>query len=199
LIRILSQKDIMDSSNELSASQSLDLISRMIREAQGRVQKNSFYFLLWGWVILFGNLGMFVLTKMGYPYPFVVWAITIPAWILSIVRGFQQKRSAQSSTHFDSISSALWISLGVVIFTVVAFGYQINFQINPLVLLVSAIPTFTSGVILKFRPFTLGGVLFWAAGIVSFLVPREFQPLVGAVAIAFGYLVPGYLLKNRKG
>lgn len=188
----------MDTSNEFTASQSLDLISRMIREAQGRVQKNSFYFLLWGWVALLGNAGMFILTMLDYAHPYIVWVIAIPAWILSIARGVKQKKNAQTATHFDRISTALWISLGVVIFTVVAFGYKTNFQINPIILLVSAIPTYTSGVILRFKPLIIGGVIFWLSAIVSFLVPREFQPLVGCVAIACGYLIPGYMLKNRK-
>ncbi|HTF18677.1 MAG TPA: hypothetical protein VK658_11420 [Chryseolinea sp.] len=188
----------METPNELTASQSLDLISRMIREAKGRVQQNSFYFLLWGWVILMANLGVFILTKMAYPYPYIVWAITVPAWIISIVWGFRQRRNAQTTTHFGRISTALWFSLGVVIFTIVAFGGQINFQVNPIILLISAIPTFTSGIILKFRPLILGGILFWVSGVASFLVPRELQPLIGAVAIACCYLVPGYMLKNRR-
>jgi hypothetical protein len=187
----------MEPSNELTANQSLDLISRMINEAKGHVQENSFYFLLWGWVTLLGNLGMFALASMEYPHPYLMWTITIPAWIISLVWGFRQKRSAKTTTHFGRISAALWISLGVVIFTLVAFGGKVNFQINPIILLVSAIPTFTSGVILKFRPLIIGGIIFWISAIASFLVPREFQPLVGALAIAFGYLVPGYLLKNK--
>lgn len=188
----------MEPSNELTASQSLDLISSMIREAKGRVQENSFYFLLWGWVTLIGNLGMFVLASMAYPHPYLIWIITIPAWIVSFVWGIRQRRTARTATHFGRISAGLWISLGVVIVTLVAFGSKISFELNPLILLVSAIPTFTSGIILKFRPLVVGGILFWLSAIASFLVPREFQPLVGALAIACCYLVPGYLLKNKR-
>jgi hypothetical protein len=188
----------MEPSNELSASQSLDLISRMIHEAKGRVQENSFYFLLWGWVTLIGNLGVFALTRMEYPHPYLMWVITIPAWIVSVVWGIRQRRSAKTATHFGRISAALWVSLGVVIFTLVAFGGKVNFQLNPIILLVSAIPTFTSGVILKFRPLVIGGIIFWISAIASFLVVLEFQPLIGALAIAFGYLIPGYLLKNKR-
>lgn len=188
----------MEPSNELTANQSLELISSMIREAKGRVQANSFYYLLWGWVILLANLGMFTLDRMDFERPYLVWLITIPAWIISIVWGFRQRKSARTSTHFGRVSTALWISLGVVIFTLVVFGREINYQLGPIILVISAIPTLTSGVILKFRPLVVGGMLFWIAGIVSFLLPREFQPLVGALAIACCYLVPGYMLKNRR-
>jgi hypothetical protein len=43
----------------------------------------------------------------------------------------------------------------------------------------------------------IGGILFWVFGIISFLVPNEMQSLAGAVAILCGYLVPGYILKNK--
>lgn len=188
----------MESSTELTANQSLEIISRMIREAKSRVQANSFYYLLWGWVVLLADLGMFTLNAIGYPRPWLVWLITIPAWIISIVWGVRKRRSATTATHFERVSTALWISLGVVIFTLVIFGSQINYQLGPIILIISAIPTFTSGVILSFRPLVFGGVFFWIAGIVSFLLPREYQPLVSAVAIACCYLVPGYILKSKR-
>jgi len=45
----------------------------------------------------------------------------------------------------------------------------------------------------------LGAVVFWIAGIVCFLITYDWQLLVGAVAVALGYLVPGYLLKRDEG
>jgi len=44
----------------------------------------------------------------------------------------------------------------------------------------------------------VGSIIFWILGAVCFLVPRETQPIVGALAIVFGYLIPGYMLKGRK-
>jgi hypothetical protein len=182
----------------LTAQESLDIITAMIREAKGNVQRNNFFFLLWGWVVMLANLGMFMLMQMGYRHPYVVWAITIPAWIITIVVGFRQGRRINSPTHFDKISGALWLSFSVVLFTIVAFGFKFNYLINPLILTLCAIPTFVSGVILKFRPLLVGGTLFWLFGIAGFLVAREYQPLVGAVAITCGYLIPGYMLRSVK-
>lgn len=183
----------------LSAKQSLDIIASMILEAKGNVQRNNFYFLLWGWVVVLANLGMYGLTLAGYTRPYIVWAITIPAWIYTLYKAFRTNRTAHSTTHFDRISGYLWICFGVTIFIVVAFGFRINFQINPVILIITAMPTLVSGVILRFRPLILGGVAFWIGGIICFLVPMTTQPLVGAVTIVLGYLVPGYILKGRKG
>ena len=188
----------MKDSENLSAQQSLDIITSMIDQAKGNVQRNSFYFLLWGWVVVLANLGMFTLSILHYKHPYIVWVITIPAWLYTLYHSFKSSTDKTATSHFDRISAALWICYAICIFTLVVFGYKINYQLNAVILIVSAIPTFVSGVLLKFRPLMLGGVAFWIFGIVNFLVSNEIQPLIGAVAIFCGYLVPGYLLKNKK-
>lgn len=185
-------------SEHLSAQQSLDIITTMIKQAKGNAQKNGFHFLLWGWVIMIANLGMFTLLKWEYSHPYVVWLVTIPAWIISLYKGFKTEKAEHVTTHLDKVSLCLWISFGICLFTLVGFGAKINYQLNPLIITISAIPTFVSGVVLRFKPLMWGGVAFWIFGIISFLTPSETQPLIGAVAILCGYLIPGYLLKYKK-
>lgn len=182
----------------LTAQQSLDIITSMIQQAKGKARQNAFHFLLWGWVVMLANLGMYALNLIGYEHPYIVWIITIPAWIISMYRGFIQGRQEGASTYFGTITVWLWVSYGICIFTCVAFGNKLNYQLNPLIITISAIPTFVSGVLLRFRPVIFGGAAFWIFGIIGFLTPVETQPLVGAIAILCGYLVPGYLLKSKK-
>ncbi len=180
----------------LSPNQSLELITYMIQQAKGNVQRNSFQFLLWGWVTVIANLGMFVLYQVDYPHPYIVWLITIPAWAISLYKAFRTKKTSSSSTHIGNISLSLWLCYGLTTFAVVAIGSKINFQISGLILLLTSIPTYTTGVILKFTPMKIGGIVFWLGGVLSFFVPMETQPLIGAVTLAGGYLVPGYMLKS---
>lgn len=179
------------------ALKNLALITQMIAQAKGNVQRNSFHYLLWGWVTIFANLAMFVFYKLNYPYPYAVWLITIPTWGLSFYKGFRNGESSSTTTHLDRISSALWICFGISLFTIIGFGHKINYEIPALVLLVCCIPTFVSGMILKFTPLKIGGLCFWLGGIVCFLISSEYQPLVSATAISFGYLIPGYLLRKN--
>jgi hypothetical protein len=181
---------------DLSAKQSLDIITNMILEAKGNVQRNNFYFLLWGWVIVLANIGMYALAQLEYRHPYIVWTITIPAWIFTIYRGFRDGKSKDTATHFDRISGWLWMTFGITIFILVGFGFRINYQLNPVILIISAMPTLVSGIILRFRPLVFGGTAFWIGGIACFLVPVHLQPLIGAVTIVFGYLIPGYMLKR---
>lgn len=188
----------MKQETPMTAEQSLALITRMIDQAKGNVQRNAFYFLFWGWIVLIANLGMFALIQFKYAHPYIVWLITIPAWIYTFYSAMKQRKEGVRTTHLDGISGWLWITFGICVFTVVAFGYRINFQINPVVLLFCSIPTFMSGVILRFKPLMFGGVMFWIFAIVSFALGNEYQFLSGAAAIAFGYLVPGYLLRRKE-
>lgn len=182
----------------LSAHQSLDIITGMIQQAQGNVKRNSFFFLLWGWVVVLANLGMFVLIQTGYPMPFIVWTITIPAVIVSFYKAHRQRKEEHFTTHLDRIRSGLWISFVVCVFTFVAFSGKLNHQLNPLIVTLCAIPTMVSGIMLRFKPLLVGSVLLWIFGVIDFMMPMEYQNLVGAAAIICGYLVPGYILKHRK-
>lgn len=184
---------------KLSPQQSLDLITSMINQAKGNVRNNSFYYLFWGWVLIIAHLGSFLLSKIDFGYPFVVWLIVIPAWIVSFMYGSRQtKKQSRATTHLEKINITLWISFGVLAIVIPFFGSFINYHINPIILLLGSMATLTSGVILKFKPLLLGGVTFFVFGLASFFFANEHQSLLSALAIALGYLVPGYLLKSQK-
>jgi hypothetical protein len=105
---------------------------------------------------------------------------------------------ARSTSHLDRISAWLWFSFGIVIFTLVAFGRTINWQLNPVIMLMSTIPTIVSGIVIKFRPLIIGGIGFWFFGILCFIVPEPWHFLIGALAVTVGYLIPGFLLRYKQ-
>lgn len=183
---------------KLTTEESLNIITEMINKAKGNVKENSVYFLLWGVVITIANLGMFTLIQLDYSRPYLVWLIALPAWGLTIYTGYRQGKRARSTSHLDRITVWLWFSFGIIIFTLVGFGKLINYQLNPVILLLSAVPTVVSGVIIKFRPLIIGGIVFWLMGIACFLVGGPWQFLIGAFAVTVGYLVPGFMLKYKK-
>lgn len=183
----------------LTTEESLHIISSMIRQTKGNFQDYSFHFLLWGWVIAFINLGIYLLINFSnFSAPYFLWALSIPAAIVSFWYGWRQGRKARVRTHLDSVNSSMWICYGVLTFTLVVFGGKLNWQLTPLILLITALPTLISGIILRFRPLMYGSIIFWLMGIFGFMVTFEVQHLLAALAITLGYLLPGYLLKKSK-
>lgn len=189
----------MDTENDsLTASESISLITKMIRQAQGNVKGSSFHFLMWGWVVALANLGMYALIQIDYPYPYAVWLITIPAWAASMFYGYKQGRESRTVTYIERTIMWLWITFGISIAILIFFGESILFNLNPIIILMSSVPTFATGVLIRFKPLMMGAASFWLFAIVCFLVSAEEQNLVGAGAVLFGYLLPGYMLKYKK-
>jgi hypothetical protein len=56
--------------------------------------------------------------------------------------------------------------------------------------------TFVSGMILKFKPLVIGGVLCWLLTIVSLFVNFDYQLLLAGAAILCSYIIPGHLLRT---
>lgn len=185
--------------DSMSPQESLQLITQMIRTAQGNVYNNSFYFLLWGWCVAIAYFGMYALMKFtNYPHPYIIWTITIPAWIVTFIHSYRADKSHRNSTHLDRINMWLWLCMAFAIAPICLFGEQLRWNISPIILIMIAIPTFVSGIALRFKPLLFGGINFWLAGIIAFMLSYQNQYLIGGIAVILGYLVPGYMLKAKK-
>jgi len=186
-------------SENLSAQESLDIITTMINQAKENVQKDSFYFLLWGWVVVLANLGVYILLKYTtYPNPFIVWSITIPAALISVIYGIRRGKQSSVTTHLEKINTGIWIGFGITCITFVVFGVRLGWQINPIITTLCATPTFVSGLILRFKPLMFGALALWILGTTSFLVSMDLQHLLSAIALTLGYLIPGYMLRSHE-
>ena len=188
----------MKEEQNLTSEQRIAIIEQMIHTAKGNISDGSFHFLLWGWVIALANLGHYlVAVYTNYSHPELIWVICFPAAIISGIYGHNQSKKAMMSTYTDRISKWLWVGLFPCIIVIIFFGSKINFMINPIIMLLTGYVTFQSGIIIKFKPLAIGGIIFWCASIIGFMMTNENQTLVSAIAVVLGYLVPGYQLKSK--
>jgi len=194
-----------ESQEPLSGNQSLHIITDMIRTAKGNITQASFYFLLWGWVVMAANLGHYILQEIvGFYAPYLVWIICIPAMIVSMIYGYKTYGGMPAKSHLNNIYTKVWIAFLVSLFIVLVFFSNPAGQyiLNPIILVLAACATFISGIILKFNPLIIGGILFWIFAIISFAIRNneaydQYQFLISAFAIFTGYLIPGYILKRK--
>lgn len=187
-----------DQQENMTGEESLEIIASMIQTAKGTVVNNSFHFLLWGWVCVLANLGNFYLSNWtDFESPHMVWIICIPAAFVSFIYGYFQDKNAKVHTYASTITFWIWMCFVACLVVVLVFMGKLNYNINPLVLLFAGFATFLTGIVLKFTPVKVGGILFWCFAILAFLVSVEYQALVAAVSMITGYLVPGYMLKSR--
>jgi hypothetical protein len=58
-------------------------------------------------------------------------------------------------------------------------------------------PTFLSGIILKFKPLKIGGICCWVLAFLAPFTPPDYQYLLMAGAVALAWIVPGHLLRKK--
>lgn len=185
---------------QLTQEESLKIITEMIQEAKSSYSKGgSFYFLLWGWVYLMASIGFYVSMKWSLmEHPELIWLVTVPAVVWTIVRSISQAKMSSSTSHLQGLNNQVWIAIGVGIGISLFFMPQLGFYHNAVILVLGGIGTYVTSRIMKYNPLMVGALLLWIAAIVSFIVPMTEQYLVAGIGIFVGYLVPGYLLKRAE-
>ena len=186
-------------SKSMTNTESLEIIQNMIQTTRTEFTGNQFYFIFWGWVLVVTNLAHhYLMVHTNYPQPYIVWLITIPALIFTIFRSIREKRNQPVKGLFDHIIGYLWMCFGICAFIVIFAGSYINWNINPIMLMLTGIPTFMTGIIVRYIGFVIGGIVFWVASVIGFLVEPVNHQLVGAIAITCGYLIPSYATRTKK-
>ena len=185
---------------DLSPQQSLALIQNMIGKARVDLSKNRFYFLLWGWFAFLAMITQFVVkTVFHFPYHYLVWSLSIPVTIITIIRSGRDARRSNTKTYVGESMGHLWMGLGISFFILIfilssrVMGWQFTI---PLSILFYGLGTFVSGRILQFKPFVVGGIINWVLACIAVYIHYDYQLLLGAVAVLCSYLVPAYLLSK---
>ena len=184
----------------MTESESIRLIATMINKAKNRFNESGFLYLLWGWVVLICCVAQFSASYFfGIGNAYYVWFVT---WIVVIYQVFflRKKRNLRAvRTYTDDINQFVWIAFFIcmmlLIFILLQFKkYEV---INPAILVMYGMPTFLSGIILKFKPLLAGGIFCWLVAAASPFIDPEFQLLLIACSIIAGWIIPGYLLKQK--
>lgn len=183
---------------ELSSKESLAIITEMIgkakREAAG---DGSFQLLLWGWLVAICNFGQYTLEKIGYEMPYIVWLLLIPGTIISIWHSVRKRKNARVKTHFDEMLNGIWIAVFIGMLVTLTFMANLDFQQNPIILILAGVGVISTGILIKVKPVLYGGILLMVGSVIAFMLPVTEQYLVAGIAMILGYLFPGYYLKKR--
>jgi hypothetical protein len=185
---------------QLSGEESLQLITRMIRQAKNYYYESGLSALLWG----FTNLICFVLaylvdTVKGFNLPFNPFYLMGITFILQFYYDRKEAKFKGTKSYLDEVHTYVWVAFGicVLILTIVGAIANIGYIVLPLLLLFFGMPTFISGCISKFTPFIIGGIFCWILSIVAFLYKSEESLLMVAAGAGVAWIIPGFILRAR--
>lgn len=183
-----------------SPEQSIRLIDSMINKAKNQFSENGLLYLLWGWVIFICAVVHFVLLKLDlFKHPEIIWASCWLVVIFQIIYLSKKRKKEKVKTYSHEIMGYVWISFGICMF-LVAFilgQHDLYGYMYPLFLVLYGVPTFLSGVIMRFTPLKIGGIMCWILSIVSVFILPEYTLLLLAAAVVIAWIIPGYLLQKK--
>jgi len=187
----------------LTEKESLKIISEMISTAKGNLKDNAFFYLLWGWLVLVASLSNYVMLQLHLQYAYLPWPVLMTiGGIASVVAGYRLGKRKRVITVIDKAMIYLWWGFLVVILIILfmtGMGKISWLTTYPLIISLYGLGTFVSGGILKFKPLLIGGIACWVISIIAFFVSPLNVLLLTALSIVISYLIPGYMLKARKG
>ena len=192
----------------LTPEESLQIIQKSISNSRKNMREGSFYYLLWGWALMLASLANYFLINhyvSSEQYDVIMlrslitWGIFVfGAMIIQFVVISRSREKKIVITHLDRYIKIVWISAGLLMGLMVFLSLKVNAYPTPFILGVTAMATSVSGLMVRFRPIIIGGVVFLVAAIVSIFLTGTQQLLVFAVAMVLGYLIPGYILRSSK-
>ncbi len=182
-----------------SPEDSIRVIQAMIEKTKFTVADNSYYFLLWGWLVFIGCIGQFVLKVLvQYPYHYLIWNITFIGIIFSIYHGVKGRGQKKAKTYVSESLDNLWIAIVVSYilfdFAFVRFGWEGCYTFY---MMLYALGCFVTGRVLKFYPLIWGAIGSWCLALISTFTPIDYNILLCGLAILISYIIPGHLLKRQ--
>lgn len=183
----------------LTPEQSLKLIESMIGQAKKSFHRMSFYFLLWGGLLLVATLTEYLMGRAGLPNGWMGWPILgTLGGIIAGMHGSKEGRRSGAATFTDRVFLWVWVAFTITLVIIIVSSVAVGSKPGPWVSIITGMPTFITGGILGFRPLIIGGILFWVLGVLSLFVWPEQGALLFALALLLGYIVPGILLKRQE-
>lgn len=184
----------------MTEKESMELIASMINKAKNWYGETGLFYLIWGWVILFCCLVQFISEHFFHnPNGSFVWLLMYVVLIFQIFYNRRNKRKQRTRTYTSEINSFVWISFFICLVLTIFICIQFkNYElIDPLLLVLYGLPTFLSGVIIKFKPLLWGGIFCWVMAIISPFINTGYHVLLIAAAVVAAWIIPGLLLRNK--
>lgn len=193
-----------------SKQESLNIIEQMIKTAKNEHKEKGDGWLVWGWLLFAASSGSAIMVELKLSkYIGWVWMAMGVLTLISFLWELRAKKTLVVKTYIeellDKFSTGFLISLFAIITatTITAnvnqgdSGRSIAFAFGYFFILY-AFWMYIHGSAIRFKPLIIGAAVNWAAAIAIFFVKDfKYAMIISAVAVAVGYLIPGYMLRNQ--
>lgn len=152
---------------ELTPSESLKLIETMIDQAKRSFSRISFFFLLWGVLLIGAMLATYMLRNSGeaWGHGAAFGIAGALGGLISGIAGARMGASVHVANPMDRVVGWIWLAfiITLVLLIIATAGYG-GGDPSVAITLLTGLPTFITGRIMRFKPLVLAASCFgWPA------------------------------------
>ncbi len=181
----------------LTPEQSLQLITKTIEATKDRFKEYGHVFVFWGTLtlVVFGSQSILSLLKlykfMMVPvYLFPVGAIFTAFWAWNVRNKKNMPRTILATT-LQYLGWVIGLNLMIMGFF---FWDRLGDATAPVFIILLALMIIVSGLSIRFKPLTIGGILLNLIGLGSFFLDRDYHGFSLMLGAVVGMIIPGLLL-----
>jgi hypothetical protein len=205
---------------QFNEKESLQLITEMIQKAKANIHERGTSAIMWGTVTAIAGLVSFFQQYYSFYIGFDIWLIVFAAVIPQIFISIRENKVRKVVTHTERAIDSIWIvygiSIGCLLFyinvvpDVTAKFFEADhgkeamqnfpryiFSSGSVFLILYAIPTLATGIISKFKPMLIGGIICYLFFIISCYTTGTWDMLLMGLAGIINWLIPGFILRSR--
>jgi hypothetical protein len=192
----------MDTKN-FTPEESLLLISKTIEETKQKFEENGHIIILWGSLtfLVFFLQYFFSLTGLYKKFDIIWTCILFPLgaiYTFVYVRGKEKKNNIPKNVLARIIGTMGWmVGMNLMILGLI-FNSDLGNALAPVFLILFALFIIMTGVSIKFKPLTIGGILLNLIAFGTFLVSRDYHGFSMMLGSLVGLIIPGILLNKAK-
>lgn len=185
---------------ELTAAESIALITEVIQEAKSKFRDNGFAMILIGISCSLASLGQFILLKLEFYqfnyYPYFI----MPLAGIATFFYYRKKQAGHISTNIiSSVFSMLGITLGLN-FIISGFFFWSHFgnALIPYMLILFSIWPFLTGIITRNKILLTSAIVTNVLAYCAFFIAKEYHPLILSAVSFLSIFLPGLNLYYTK-
>lgn len=185
---------------KFSNKEALNVIGEMVNSSRYKMKDDAKYFLLWGWMVFVAAVLHFIILNIGVENSWIIWPVMMT--ISFVVYGIMVRNSknrTRSATYIDRVNRYLWIGfLGPLFITTMVGIFHSWVVAYPFFMAIYGWSAIVSGGLLKFKPLVWGGVASCIVGLITVFVSGHYILMMLALAVFFGFIIPGYALSRME-
>ncbi|QEC67650.1 hypothetical protein FRZ67_10230 [Panacibacter ginsenosidivorans] len=185
----------MEQENQLSEKESLQLISRMIHEAKGYFYESGIAALVYGFSILICSILTWLRDKQILSLPFHPFWFIVPIFFVQSFIQIREEKKKKAKTFTDEAINYIWMGYFLSVFAAFTASFAgFTYIIISVILLLTGLAVFLTGMISKFRYHIIAAFATWLLAAISFFIQNENIYILLAATAILVWIIPGFIL-----